>query len=265
MSAIFGMLYQLQSNAGPIWLAGEFACTLLLTAVTTWFAFRSRRSSFWKRLVYVYFLFTIIGGAVSAADLVISNWTRDSERIFLSYKLEQAYLPILVERYDNMCRERHLNQEEGETSNNYNNPDSIKPLPNSVLMRRLLSDSDCEYIDSVREQLLVGTLDIAGNLNRTNTTGSKMDNSEAQTEMMTPFNGGASEVTEIIEGIQKLRNMGSLLDRRLNALKFISVLKNLGPILLGLGLGVRLARSRYDVQSELAKEARERRRPEPRI
>ena len=273
---MLGTLYQLQSNAGPIWLAIQFTGTLLVTAAIMWFAFRRRRSSFRKKLDYVYFLFTIVGGAASAADLAISSWTKDSERIWFNYKIDEAYLPILVERYENMCRERDRDQVEREHSDNTNDTTDraadqrkddpfakITTVPNSVLLTRLLSQSDCKYIDDVHDQLLVGSVDVDSLMSiHENVTETRAYNTGGQTEMLTPFNGGAAEVIDSIQDIDKWRRVGSALDDKLDSLRFMSVLKHLGPILLGIGLGIRLARSHYDVQAELAKEAREQSRSE---
>jgi len=77
-------------------------------------------------------------------------------------------------------------------------------------------------------------------------------------EMLTRPESGMSQVIYSIDRLRELRHKGEELDETLESLEYFSVLKHFGPILLGIGLGVRLARSHFDVKAELAKEARDR-------
>jgi len=50
--------------------------------------------------------------------------------------------------------------------------------------------------------------------------------------------------------ITNQRSSSDELHKRLDSLRVLSYIKNLSPLLLGLGLGVRLARTHYDVRLE---------------
>jgi len=161
---VFSTLYQKQLELGPIGLAIQFSSALFVTAIITWFVFRRRLASFWKKTDYVYFLFTIIGGATAAADLAINSWTKESEHVLFSYELGLANFQALVAQYQNMCKDRnHVNAhgkgEDGTrgTAKDYSGSyddrflGSTAPLQNSDLVKRLTSDTDCSYINTVWE------------------------------------------------------------------------------------------------------------------
>jgi hypothetical protein len=69
---------------GPTGLAIEFVVVVALVSTGMWLVCSNWSSVFWKRTDYAYFLLTILGGAVGAADLAVSNWTKELQQIQLA-------------------------------------------------------------------------------------------------------------------------------------------------------------------------------------
>ena len=65
-----------------------------------------------------------------------------------------------------------------------------------------------------------------------------------------------SYIFKAIEVIQNNANQIRALIKELEQKSYLATLKRLTPILLGIGIGVRLARTHYDVEAEIAKGAR---------
>ena len=64
----------------PISSGWRILCCCSLVFTILWFTCRARSAVFWKRTDYFYFLLTILGGAAAAADIAMSNWTKELEQ-----------------------------------------------------------------------------------------------------------------------------------------------------------------------------------------
>ena len=76
------------------------------------------------------------------------------------------------------------------------------------------------------------------------------------------FGGIFITVDIIVRRIEQLlgyKAVKTTLDKKIHALSYMTMLKHLSPILLGIGLGIRLARTHFDVDVELRKAAELRR------
>src|SRR4051794_326971 len=96
IASAWGKAYEGLQGLGPVGLALEFLGIVILVFFGLWLTCRTRSSVFWKRTDYAYFLFAILGGAAGAADLAVSNWTKQLEGVQMNIISNTVLLGGLV-------------------------------------------------------------------------------------------------------------------------------------------------------------------------
>jgi hypothetical protein len=100
---MYSAIAQAQSNLGPQGLIIEFLITVVVIPVGTWLLFKKRSSVFWKMTDYSYIIFTIVGGTAAAADIAISNWTKEMQQIQTSSDELLSHLSNYVDVGVSVC------------------------------------------------------------------------------------------------------------------------------------------------------------------
>ena len=109
-----------------------------------------------------------------------------------------------------------------------------------------LTETDCAFLQQVSYAITSDTLRTAIIFDP---KWSKGDNSGDEQS-----NDAIKFIESDIEAINKYSDRADELEEFLSSLKYLSVLKTLSPMLLGLGVGIRLARTYFDVKTEQKKQ-----------
>jgi hypothetical protein len=251
--------YEWWQSLGPVGLVGEFLAFVSFASPVLWFTCQNRSPVFWRRTDYAYFVLAILGGIAGAADLAFNNWTKQSEQIQMNMlsngMLLRGYVTsalLICEKQKAQDKERaqfgpgviNPNKEPNET---YYYPwDLIGPGISSLL--KSLSARDCQMVDhiwsDIQKDTLQGSVKYGFNYS---TIAAKI--SFFWTSDFDLMKKISLSITQIVDGQAKER----AIKEELSVLSYFSILKSLSPILLGLGIGIRLARTHYDVETEKRK------------
>jgi hypothetical protein len=227
---------------------------------------QKKSSVFWKKTDYAYLIFTIIGGIAAAADLSISNWTKElqknqiiSDEIFSNLR---DYVGIGVSECRRLEAQKDVSNAQHDDHvggvimkfntkpHNSDQEDGFKKsYPNTKLLGVLpqfvdLTESDCAFLQRVSDAITSNSLNLMGfELQSYQTNG-------YEKTAKSPMGVIVSEVEEINNYSDRDDELGE----SLSSLKYLSILKALSPMLLGLGVGIRLARTHFDVKTEQEKQ-----------
>lgn len=239
---------------GPVGLAIEFVATVVVVSTAIWFVAKTFSPVFWKRTDYAYFILTITGGALGAADLAVSNWGKELQQLQLTILSDIDYIRASVGSAVYQCDQRN--------SDGMGDKDIIKPEPRNdgrpTFGRGIqaLSDSDCDIARQLSKDIASDKLDELITLSLSKLQSHNRENDLAEgffKSVILDFRGML-----VVKSLQlhNSETRSNELRERLASLGFLSKLKILSPILLGLGIGVRLARTHYDVEIERRKSAK---------
>jgi hypothetical protein len=277
---IFSSVYDWWQSFGPLGLVGEFLAVFVLAFVALWFTCRTRSSVFWKRTDYAYFLFAILGGAAGAADLAVNNWTKQLEQLQQDTIISSMSLRGYVSYASSICEK----QNETEKERAKFGPDVIDPntlpqgsgfppsstipfvwggsggmvfglpgfTPFDALSIKVLSAEDCVTVEQIVSDLRNDSLKDAVQYGLKIT---ETDDVVEGTFMLAEGNfwTGKSLMSKIglsISHIMDVQTKKAAINKQLSTLNYLGILKSLSPILLGLGIGIRFARTHYDVKAE---------------
>lgn len=227
---------------GPLVFVGVFVTTVAIVAVLMWLKFRNRTLLFWRRMEYAYLLFTVIGGAAAAADLALSNWAKDLQQAQTRTLLIEDELKSVVNNGAALCRtvrefNRLRTEKKDEKKNGILNPNDIGGDSADIQMSipfaiaNTLSESECGSLNKLRELLESNQID----------------------QMIDVHNIDSEFVNRKLKELEAEYSRGKDLKKDLSSYGLFSALRNLSPILLGLGIGIRLARTHFDVKGEQSK------------
>ena len=226
-------------SLGPLGLAVEFLATVALVFTTLWMACKRRSPVFWKRTDYYYFVFTILGGVAGAVDIAVGNWNRQLQEVKTEILADRMALRSYVSEKEMACKAFAERSPEVIGPENKLEWDLFDFVP---------STKGCKTMERMSAEIDNGELRKAVN---------------SGLELLKPLPNIRS-LTGEIEFFQPilvltLRRMDDDLTKedetnvQLASLSYFSLLKSLSPILLGLGIGIRLARTHYDVKAEEAR------------
>jgi len=265
-----------QLELGPVGLVFEFVITVIVIAVASWLLFKKRSPVFWKQTDYVYLIFTIIGGIVAMADLSISNLAKELQQNKIIIDETSSRLRDYVAIGVSQCSIRKAKRDADDAAVNARRdehiggiikpPDDIKSLtpfkessdkdPSAGIKLWALglpqfiglNESDCTFLQNVSAAITSNSLSVMAD--------------DAQSYQADGEGGKWSKdaieaIASDIESINNYSDRDDELEAYLSPLKLLSILKALSPMLLGLGVGIRLARTRFDVKTEQEKQRRE--------
>jgi len=261
---------------------------LVVVFLTTWGLFKTWSPVFWKKTDYFYFLFTIVGAATGATDLAISNWNKEVQHSQIDMLSLRGDITTEAGNVSAGCDRQAAAEKLAKSSSpdiivprdNYESPEKI-PIPEIIKPRSYdfnnITKNDCAIVEAIFDALRVGSIDSVLELAAVQLILSEM-NTMAPTERLERYiflkQDMVSEKELLVPGetqtviishvymmdiISKIKllveehSSSERLQRNINDLGGIAILKNLSPILLGLGLGIRLARTHYDVVAEMKK------------
>jgi hypothetical protein len=260
---MYSEMLQGQLNLGPTGLVIEFLITVGVIAVGSWLLFKRRSSVFWKQTDYVYIFFTMVGGAAAAADIAISNWTKELQHIQrnsdeLLNKLRN-YLDVGVTVCNSVSAERSAERSAEQNARlngiitphepsqylpfHFESPTVPNLVPNDLnewVQFAVLSQTECELIKRVSDAVKGNTLMTAAERTQLH----KIAVDITQTSETYPIALIQSEIANLDKYVDRTEE----LEKTLASLTCLSLLKNMSPVLLGLGIGVRLARTHFDVK-----------------
>jgi hypothetical protein len=270
---MYSEIVQGQLNLGPKGLVIEFLITVIVVERGTWLICKNRSSVLWKQTDYIYLLFTIVGGAAAVADLAISNWTKEIQQIEITSDEQFSRLKNYVDGGAHEChiRDFRRNSQQDAQQDDYDYG-VIKP-PHYSTHEHLwqlwqlpegsdyqwgyakLSESECLFIQLVSNTMKSDPLKKVPVKSLYNVIGDSM---KFGLDLMNLARSGTSAaiLVEIVE-INNYSDRAEELEKTIASLNFFSILKNLSPVLLGLGVGVRLARTHFDVKTEQEKQRRD--------
>jgi hypothetical protein len=283
MPPVYYEMIQWQTNLGPLGLVNEFLATVAVIAVVTWLLLKKRSPVCWKRTDYAYLTFAVIGGIVAAADLATSNWSNElQQNRIVSNGISSRLRDYVTVGVDD-CKTITSRKKAADARQNdviggiIRPPPDIKPplIPFNKNVFKVypfdlegyasdkvlgvgspqfvdLTDSDCAFLERISSAITSNTL-------RTMASHAKWfqeDNNWEEKRSKDAIKFIASD----IEAINKYSDRADELQASLSSLKSLSFLKTLSPMLLGVGVGIRLARAHSDVKKEQAAEQEKQRR-----
>jgi hypothetical protein len=250
-----------QLDLGPTGLVIEFLITVAVIAAGSWLLFKKRSSVFWKKTDYAYLIFTIIGGMAAAADLAISSWSKEIQENKIIVDETSNHLRDYVAIGADSCRSINAQRDARNAQRDDHIGGIIRPLEakpfnsfegykkNLYGAEKLvgspqfvdLSESDCTFLQHVSDAITSDTLRLM-----VFEAQSHQIDRESRKWSKDPIEVIASDIEEI----GKYSDRADELETSLSSLKYLSLLKALSPVLLGLGVGIRLARTHFDVKTE---------------
>jgi hypothetical protein len=267
---MYSEIVQRQLNLGPKGLVIEFLITVIVVERGTWLLCKNRSSVLWKQTDYIYLLFTIVGGAAAVADLAISNWTKEVQQIEITSDEQFSRLKNYVDGGAHECNirdfRRNSQREAQQDAQNYGVIESphysaqehfwqLWQLPEGSdyqLGYAKLSEQDCLFIQLVSNTMRSDSLRKVPVKSLYNVIGDSIKLGIDPIILARSGRSGAV-LLEIVE-INNHSDRAEELEKTIASLNFFSILKNLSPVLLGLGVGVRLARTHFDVKTEQEKQ-----------
>jgi hypothetical protein len=263
MGTIFASIASASSSAyerwqafGPLGLAGEFLAVVILVFAALWLRCRTRSSVFWKRTDYAYFLFAILGGAAGAADLAINNWNKQLEQAQMNTITHTVVLRGLVSGTVLTCdREKEKADDLGQLGGR----DVIRPSDSSgsspSVPFALISRDECRTVSRIWSDIQNNALKTATEYGFETPLKSAgftyVGKDFFDSEMLgASYWGVMTRIALAVEETTDGHAKEAEVKNELAQLSYFSILKSLSPILLGLGIGIRLARTHYDVKAE---------------
>jgi hypothetical protein len=267
--------YDWWQSFGAVGLASEFLAAVVVTFMCLWFTSRTRSAVFWKRTDYAYFLFVIAGGAVGAVDLAVSNWTKQLDQIELNLITEKmlfrGYISTAIAACDKFhqieadaAKEAKNKAKEAAKERELFGPGVIKPSDLSKKNDMFGSDTIKPYFFPSTESKLEDLFKEDRHFAASTESCKAVERIAADAQEDTLKEAGEYEslpgksfhkglmrkIAATLTQISDTQVAEWDLKQELSTLGYFSVLKSLSPILLGLGIGIRLARTHYDVRVE---------------
>jgi hypothetical protein len=248
--------YEWWQAFGPLGLAGEFLVVVILVFAALWLRCRTRSSVFWKRTDYAYFFFAILGGAAGAADLAINNWNKQLEQAQMNTIRNTVVLRGLVSGVALTCEKE---KEKADDLGQLGGRDVIKPRDASGSSPSLpftsISRDDCRKVNRISSDIQNNALKTATEygLKTSGLFKDFVNLGDVFLEGDLYWVADLLVMTRIAFALEETtlgRRREEEIRQELAQLSYFSVLKSLSPILLGLGIGIRLARTHYDVKAE---------------
>ena len=258
--------YNWWQSLGPVGLAVEFLAIVGLVSSALWGTCRNRSPVFWKRTDYAYFLFAILGGTAAVADIAVNSWTKQAEQIRANIINETIRMQDYLSTASLFCdKQKEQDKERAKRGRVVIDPDSLGLLIGESGFRfGELHPDECPTIAGIVEDIrnnrlkdvvlydpeyksrddrtIIGFGDTPFDDVFIDNTG-KMRVSRRQTPLMRLILLGVSQIADE-------RAKQFTINEQLSSLSYLSILKSLSPLLLGLGIGIRLARTHHDVKAE---------------
>jgi hypothetical protein len=260
VSSAYQHAYDWWQALGPVGLAVEFLAVVSVVFAALWLKCRNWSAVFWKRTDYAYFLFAILGGAAAAADIAVSNWTKQLDQIEMNMLTNTLLFREYVSSAALACEKKEeLERKRAEfgkdvispSDNLYDNPYGY-PNGNTLFgepVESLVTGSDCKTVKRIRSDIEDNGLKSAEEYGFKVESG--LSGFTAYFVGLTGFDRGIMyKVGRSLVQIDSAKAAENAIKQQLSAISYLSILKSLSPILLGLGIGIRLSRTHYDVRSE---------------
>jgi hypothetical protein len=241
----------------PSGLVVAFCVVVVFVSAALWHTCRARSSVFWKRTDYAYFFFVILGGVVGAADLAVTSLNKELAQIQMNLLTNSMVLREDVSSALSICAKRQRPFEEFD-------PEVIKPvLPSKrPTLKELSFKNDCATVALIKSDIEKERLETAVKYGVENRIGKTAideheifknwelaDTKLADTDFMPTI---AASIGRIVDARAREHTIKEKLSA--SSYAYSSVLKSWWPILLRLGIGIRLTRTHYDAKAENGKE-----------
>jgi hypothetical protein len=251
MGRIISSAYEWWQSLGPVGLALEFLAFVAVVSAALWITCQTRSSVFWRRTDYAYFFFAILGGAAGAADLAVSNWSKTLEQnqisLITNTMLLSGFLSTAMFECNNLARSQAL------FSPGIIDPEARMPIDTPKAIE--ISREDCLKVERVSRDFQDNLLK---NVEAYGIDVNSRDIFYVGNRFLVTPNAPLSLMAKLGISIQQVTRAsaeGNDLQKQLSLLNYLTFLKGLSPILLGLGIGIRLARTHYDVRAEERKQS----------
>ncbi len=254
LTSIVSELAELQSGLSATTLILEFGAILGLTFVCASYKCLERSALFWKRTDYFYFFMTICGSALALADYTGSGWNRQLQDMRLAQTAILERLRNIAVVIASKCKEEDMRRLELRRSGADARSGILRPpFEEGYRFDYKFHYETRDAIDCDAVTRMIEAIDRRGSRMAEDLTAIN----EASTHPV-PIDGllsiddgtnGSLLRSLIDENASRAVQISNLTDD-MASLSYTNFVRQFFPILVGLGLGVRLARTHYDVKKE---------------